>query len=174
MVMFTFSIFDRKYPFRANFVQQIKFVSLSWNLLSRLIWIWKRIHMLAGMKFFYLAGKCVFYRPEHNAKGIHQHAEFWRSWNAEMKYNTSHQNCDWFFVTNSRKQGKWAIFYIVVTITLWANMITRQMIPFYFYILRPSKFSSLCIIYVLICYIHWYTTYFVLNLIPNLPWPYGP
>ena len=69
MVMFTFSIFDRKYPFWVNFVQQIKFVSLSRNLVFRLIWIWKRIHMVAGMKFSYLAGKCVFYRPEHNAKG---------------------------------------------------------------------------------------------------------
>ena len=30
----------------------------------------KRIHMVAGMKVSYLAGKCVFYRPEHDAKGI--------------------------------------------------------------------------------------------------------
>ena len=32
--------------------------------------------MVAGMKIFYLAGKCVFYRPGHNAKGKPQHAEF--------------------------------------------------------------------------------------------------
>ena len=36
----------------------------------------KRIHMVAGMKVSYLAGKRVFYGPEHNAKGRPQHAEF--------------------------------------------------------------------------------------------------
>ena len=36
----------------------------------------KRIHMVAGVKVSYLAGKCVFYRPEHNAKGRPQHANF--------------------------------------------------------------------------------------------------
>ena len=25
--------------------------------------------MVPGIKFWYLAGKCVFYRPEHNPKG---------------------------------------------------------------------------------------------------------
>ena len=38
MVMLTFSIFDRKYPFWANLVQKTKIVSLSWNLVPRLIW----------------------------------------------------------------------------------------------------------------------------------------
>ena len=33
----------------------------------------KSIYMVAGMK---VSGKCVFYRPEHNAKGRPQHAEF--------------------------------------------------------------------------------------------------
>ena len=35
----------------------------------------KRIHMVAGMKVSYFA-ECVFYGPEHNAKGRPQHAEF--------------------------------------------------------------------------------------------------
>ena len=30
--------------------------------------------------------RCVFYRPEHNAKWEHHGIEFWRSANAEMKY----------------------------------------------------------------------------------------
>ena len=37
MVMFTFSVFDWKYPFWENLVQKIKIVSLSRNLVSRLI-----------------------------------------------------------------------------------------------------------------------------------------
>ena len=41
MVMVTFSILDRKYPFRTNFVQKIKIVSLNWNLLLRIIRIWR-------------------------------------------------------------------------------------------------------------------------------------
>ena len=36
-VMFIFSVFDHKYPFPANLVQKIKIVSLSWNLIARLI-----------------------------------------------------------------------------------------------------------------------------------------
>ena len=37
MVMFTFSIFDRKYSLRANLIQKIKIFSLTWNLLPRVI-----------------------------------------------------------------------------------------------------------------------------------------
>ena len=39
MVQFIFSDLDWKYPFGANLVQKFKIVSLSWNLVSRLIWI---------------------------------------------------------------------------------------------------------------------------------------
>ena len=37
IVMFTYSLLDRKSPFRANLVQKVKIVSLSWSLVSRLI-----------------------------------------------------------------------------------------------------------------------------------------
>ena len=37
MVMFTFPVFGRKYPVWDNLVQKIKIVSLSWNLIPRLI-----------------------------------------------------------------------------------------------------------------------------------------
>ena len=33
-----------------------------------------------------LACKCVFYRPERNAKGGPHIIGFWRSWNTEIKY----------------------------------------------------------------------------------------
>ena len=35
VVMFTFSVFDRKYPFWANLVQKFKIVCLKWNLTPR-------------------------------------------------------------------------------------------------------------------------------------------
>ena len=38
--------------------------------------------MLTGLKVSSLTCKCVFYRPEHNAKGG---TELWRSWDAEIK-----------------------------------------------------------------------------------------
>ena len=37
MVVFTFSVLDQKNPFLANLAQKIKIVSLSWNLIPRLI-----------------------------------------------------------------------------------------------------------------------------------------
>ena len=37
--MFTFSVLDQKNPFWVNLVKKIKIVSLSWNLVPRLIWI---------------------------------------------------------------------------------------------------------------------------------------
>ena len=43
MVIFTFSVFDHRYSFWANLVQKIKIVSLSLNLVPRLIRIC-RIH----------------------------------------------------------------------------------------------------------------------------------
>ena len=37
MVMFTFSVFDRKCSYSVNLVQKFKIVSFSWNLVPRLI-----------------------------------------------------------------------------------------------------------------------------------------
>ena len=41
MMMFTSSVFDRKYPFWANLVQHLKIVSLTWKLVPRLIQIYR-------------------------------------------------------------------------------------------------------------------------------------
>ena len=35
--MFTFSVFDREYPFYTNLVRKVKIISLSWNLVPTLI-----------------------------------------------------------------------------------------------------------------------------------------
>ena len=58
MVMFTFSVFDRKYLFWADLVQKIKIVNLSWNFVFRLIQIcriqwWRSI-------FFYFKRETPF------------------------------------------------------------------------------------------------------------------
>ena len=42
--------------------------------------------MLTTLKVSSLAYKCLFYRPENNAKGGHPGTEFWGSWNEKMKY----------------------------------------------------------------------------------------
>ena len=41
MVMFTFFVFDRKYPFSVNLVQKIRIVSLTRNLILRLIRVYR-------------------------------------------------------------------------------------------------------------------------------------
>ena len=41
MVVFILSALDRKYPFWTHLFQKLKIVSLRWNLVLRLIWIWK-------------------------------------------------------------------------------------------------------------------------------------
>ena len=46
----------------------------------------KRVFMLTALKVLSLVFKCVFYRPEQNAKGGPYGTEFWRSWNAKIKY----------------------------------------------------------------------------------------
>ena len=47
--------------------------------------------MLIGLKVSSMACKYIFYRPEHNAKGGPHGTEFWRSWNAKMKYTNEYR-----------------------------------------------------------------------------------
>lgn len=43
MIMFIFLVLNQNYPFRVNLVRKVKFVSLSWILAPRLIWMsWLR------------------------------------------------------------------------------------------------------------------------------------
>ena len=52
VMLFTFFIFDQKWPFWANFVQIVKIVSLRWNLVPRLIPIWE-IQRSCSLFFFF-------------------------------------------------------------------------------------------------------------------------
>ena len=51
VVIFTFSVFDWKYPFWANLVQKVKTVSLSWNFVPTLIRI-SRIQYCCSLSVF--------------------------------------------------------------------------------------------------------------------------
>ena len=62
MVMFTFSVFERKYPFSGYLVQKIKIVSLNWNLVHqfkyakfngyiRFFCFWPKIPFLGKFEF---------------------------------------------------------------------------------------------------------------------------
>ena len=57
-VMFTFSVFDQKYPFWANLLQKVKIISWSWNLVPRLIRIC-RIQWWCSL-FLFLIGNMLF------------------------------------------------------------------------------------------------------------------
>ena len=50
VVPFTFSLLDRKHPLWANMVQKMKLVSLSWNVVPRLIGIF-RLSVIEELKF---------------------------------------------------------------------------------------------------------------------------
>ena len=57
MMLFTFSVFDRKCPFGANLVQIVNIVSLRWNLIPRLMRICRIEWWLT---FFVFHLKCPF------------------------------------------------------------------------------------------------------------------
>ena len=93
MVLFTFSVFNKKYPFRTTFVENIKIVSLRWNLIPRVIRIC-RIQWWCSIFLF---------RPE---------ILFWR------KFDPKNQLC-WFKLkfgtqNNSNLQNSLAIFNLFV------------------------------------------------------------
>ena len=52
IVVFTFSVLHWKHPFWANLVHKIKIINLSWNLVPRLIWIY-RIQWLYSLFLFF-------------------------------------------------------------------------------------------------------------------------
>ena len=56
IVVFTFCVLDRKYPFWANLFQKIKIVSLSSNFVPRLIWIEK----FKGLVHFFRSRPAIF------------------------------------------------------------------------------------------------------------------
>ena len=59
MVIFTIFCFWPGFPFLPNLVQKIKIVSLSWNVLPRLIWICRILWWYSCFLFY--TGNTIFY-----------------------------------------------------------------------------------------------------------------
>ena len=67
-----------------------------------------------------LPSRCVFYRPDHNAKGDLIKTEFWRSWNTEIKYinGQSSKKVDEKkgVISLAIKNGSFSVFVVVVVV----------------------------------------------------------
>ena len=80
-----------------------------------------------------LAYKCVFYRPENNAKGGPQGTEFLRSLNTKMKYNNGYSS------KGRRKNG---IICLFIMLASWIMVIKMsKMAHFLCFLLMPAKLS---------------------------------
>ena len=74
-MLLTFFVFDRKWPFWANLVQNLKTVSLRWNLIPRLIQIY-RIQWRYSL-FLFLTGNAVFWQIWSKKSKLSVQAELW-------------------------------------------------------------------------------------------------
>ena len=75
MVMFIFFVFDRKYPFWANLVQNIKIATLTWNLVPTLIRI-LRIQWCVSL-FLFLSGNALFGQIWSEKSNLSLYAQIW-------------------------------------------------------------------------------------------------
>ena len=75
MVMFILSVFDWKYPFWANLVQKVKIISLSWNLVPRLIRVC-RIQWWYSL-FLFLIGNTLVRQIWSKKSKLSVEAEIW-------------------------------------------------------------------------------------------------
>ena len=107
MVMFILSVFDWKYPFWANLVQKVKIISWSWNLVARLIRIW-RIQWWCSF-FLFLIGNILF-------------GQIWsKKSNYQLKLKFGSQ-------TNSNMQNSMVMFILSVfdwKCPFWANLVQK-------------------------------------------------
>ena len=75
MILFTFLVFEWKYPFRANLVQKIKIISSSWNLVPALIRTC-RIQWWYSL-FLFLIGNTLFRQIWSKKSKLSVEAEIW-------------------------------------------------------------------------------------------------
>ena len=90
--------------------------------------------MLTGLKMLSLICWCVFYRPEHNAKGRGTHeTELWRSWNAEMNIPTDRAQ---------KVDGKNGVICLFIVFTPWVMVIKMsKMVHFCIFCWCQQKIS---------------------------------
>ena len=107
MMLFTFFVFEWKYPFWANLVQKVKIISWSWNLVARLIWICR------------IQWSCSFFC-------------FWLEMPFLGKFGPKNQNCHFKLkfgtYSNSNMQNSMVMFILSVfdwKYPFWANLVQK-------------------------------------------------
>ena len=134
-VVFTFSVLDWKHPFWANLLQKIKIVTLSWNVVPRLIQIC-RIHWWCSYFPFYLGNSFLGKFGPKN-----QNCQF------KLKFGTS---------TNSNMQNSVVVFTFSVLDQkqpFWVNLVQKMKIISSSWNLEPTLIR--------ICRIQWRCSLFL-------------
>ena len=143
MVMFIFFVFDRKYPFWANFAQKVKIISWNWNLVARLIRIW-RIQWWCSF-FLFLIGNTLFGQIWSKKSNYQLKLKFGSQTNSNMqnsmmlftffcfwveipflgKFGSKNQNCHFMLkfgtYTNSNMQNSMVMFILSVFGRIWSK-----------------------------------------------------
>ena len=135
MILFTFFVFEWKYPFWANLVQKVKIISWSWNLVARLIRIC-RIQWCCSLFCFWVEIPFL------------------------GKFGPKNQNCHFKLkigtYTNSNMQNSMILFTFFVLerkYPFWANLFQKIKIVTLSWNLAPTLIR--------ICRIQWWCLFFL-------------
>ena len=144
MMLFSFLVFDWKYPFWANLVQKVKIISWSWNLVARLI----RICIIEWC--------CSLFG-------------FWVEIPFLGKFGPKNQNCHFKLKfgtnTNSNIQNSMLMFIFLVfdwKYRFWANLVQKIKIV----ILSWNLVATL----IRACRIQWWCSFFLFLIGNTLFW----
>ena len=125
MMLFIFLLFQWKYPFWANLVQKFKIVTLSWNLVAKLIGTCR------------IQWWCSFF------------FRFWVEIALMGKFGPKYQNCHFKLkfgtYSNSRMQNSMMLFIFLVfqwKYPFWANLVQKIKIVTLTWNLAPRLFRS--------------------------------
>ena len=135
MMLFTFFVFEWKYPFWANLVQKVKIISWSWNLVARLIWIC-RIQWCCSL-FLFLSGNTLFGQIWSKNQNCH----------FKLKFGT---------YSNSNMQNSMVMFILSVfdwKYPFWANLVQKIKIVTLSWNLVPTLIRT--------CRIQWWCSFFL-------------
>ena len=133
--MFTFFVFDWKYPFWANLVQKIKIISLSWNLVPRLI----RICRIQWWCSFFCVWSETLFWGKFSPKS--------QNYQLKLKFVT---------YTNSNMQNSMMLFTFFVfewKYPFWANLVQKIKIISLSWKLVPTLIRA--------CKIQWWYSLFL-------------
>ena len=120
MMLFTFFVFDWKYPFWANLVQKIRIINLSWNLVPRLIQIC-RIQWPCSL-FLFLTGTTYFGQFGPKSQNYHFKLNFGGQSNSNMQNSMMLFT---FFVFDRKYPVTANLFQKIRIINLSSNVVPR-------------------------------------------------